>query len=72
MIAILKFNLSDMDDKESYKDAMNGSKYRYATENLDNYLRNQIKYNGELTEEQSNIYQEIRDQLRGFIQDEEL
>ena len=66
MKANLEFNLPE--DTEEFYCASNGANYYSVCHELDQHLRNKLKY-GNLTEEQDIIYQEIRDKLHEFIQD---
>jgi hypothetical protein len=61
MKAILEFNLPE--ETEEYELAMNGSHYLFALQELDNYLRSQLKYNDSLNEEQCYIIESIRTKL---------
>lgn len=64
--AILKFKLPE--ENEEFEVARNGANYCIAFEDLDNYLRNILKY-GTLTEEQEKIYEEVRNKLHEFKRD---
>jgi len=59
--AILEFQLPE--EQEEFDMARNGCHNLIVLEDMDNYLRNKLKYQ-ELTDEQCVIYQEIRDKLR--------
>jgi hypothetical protein len=61
MKAILEFNLPE--ETESYELAMNGCHYLFALQELDNYLRSQLKYNDSLNEEQCHLIESIRTKL---------
>lgn len=60
MKAILEFQLPE--ETEEHKMALDGMKYSIVLHDLDNYLRNKLKYE-DLSELQNEIYQEIRDKL---------
>lgn len=60
MQAILKFKLPE--EAEEHKNALNGVDYKIALDEMDNYLRGQIKY-GELDEGIRAALQEARDHL---------
>lgn len=64
---ILEYNLPE--DKEELDITMKASHYFCALEDLDNFLRGKIKY-GEQSEEITAIYQEVRDKLWSFRNDE--
>lgn len=60
MLATIKFKLPE--EQEDFELALNGSKYKRALDELDEYLRSQVKY-AELTEESHNLHVEIRAKL---------
>jgi hypothetical protein len=70
MKAILEFNLPE--DQEYYEEAYNGTKYSIALFEFDQYLRTQIKYNEQLTDEQYKVYEEVREKLYQIINDNNL
>jgi hypothetical protein len=61
--ATLEFNLPE--EQEEYRLAMEGSEMSRIVEELDNYLRNQLKYSSHGEDDRiiRAIYQEIRDKL---------
>ncbi len=63
--AILKFNLPE--DQEDYFNASNGYNYRNCLSELDNHLRNELKYNDKLIEVESNKIEEIRSKLLDLL-----
>lgn len=67
MKAILKFNLPE--DTYEFNSAVNGAKYRSSLFDLDQTLRSKIKYNENLTHEQMEIYEEIRNLLHEVLED---
>ena len=60
MEVILKFELPE--DKHDYKDAFNGSKYRRVLQDIDNFLRNELKY-GDFKGQKLKDYVSIRNEL---------
>lgn len=58
--AILEFNLPE--EQEDHKIALHGLDYKIALEDMENYLRGRLKYEG-LSEEVRNALQEARDHL---------
>lgn len=62
--AILEFNLPE--ESEEHSNALNGSSYRYNIKDFDNWLRNKLKYEN-LSEQESKLFQEVRDKLREFM-----
>jgi hypothetical protein len=59
----LKFEIPQ--ETEEYELAYNGAKYKYALDELDEWLRNTIKYDqgGDLGEARLKVLQEVRDKL---------
>ena len=47
--------------------AVNGSNWSFVVWKLDQELRGKIKYSEDITEEQREIYQEVRDKIHGFM-----
>lgn len=63
--AILEFNLPE--DQEDYFNASNGINYRNCLTNLDSHLRNELKYNKNLTNNELNKLEEIRAKLLDLL-----
>lgn len=62
MKAILEFNLPEED--EEFNTAMHGIDYKIILEELDNYLRHELKYNEDaMVATRHGVFQEIRDKL---------
>ena len=71
MKAILNFDMNDEDDKSEFDTMYNAQKYKNILWNLDNHLRDIIKYNGNnLSSTKIKIYQEIRDYLTNLCLEE--
>ena len=70
MKAILEFNLPE--DQIDFDLAVKGTKYYSALWEMDQWLRSQIKYNDNLTDEQHDVYQKCRDQLRECMSDNDV
>lgn len=70
MKAILEFNLPD--DQPEFDLANKGSDYYSVLWEMDQWLRSQIKYNDSLTNEQYEVYEKCREQLREFMNDNEV
>ena len=66
MKATLTFDLPE--EQEEFELASNAVNYSIALSDIDNYLRSKIKY-ADLTEEQYKVYEEIREQLWCYIND---
>jgi small-conductance mechanosensitive channel len=67
MKAILKFNLPE--EREEFELASNAAKYSIVLSDIDNHLRSKIKH-ADLTDEQYEVYEEVRKQLWEYIQDQ--
>lgn len=62
--AILRFNLPE--ETEEHQTATDGGKWKSLVWNLDQWLRNEIKYNGK------NEYQPVRDMIHEMLNDASL
>lgn len=69
MKAVLKYNLPE--DNYEFNNAINGTKLRCILEDVDTYLRNKLKYES-LTEDQNDIYQDVRDYLYNLLDEENI
>ena len=58
MKAILEFNLPE--EQVEFNLAVNGNKWSFVAWKIDQELRSKIKYSESITEEQRDIYQEVR------------
>jgi len=75
MKAILEFDLNDFDndDRLSFQDAVNGTKWKLAMWKLDQWLRSQTKYApDDMSEDTYNTLESCRDKLREIINQESL
>lgn len=71
MKAILKFDMSDEDDKYDFDIMYNAHKYKSILSDLDNHLRDITKYNNNnLSSGKIKIYQEIRDYITDLCLEE--
>lgn len=68
MEAILKFNLPE--EQVEFNLAINGSNWSHIVWKLDQDLRGKIKYSESITDEQREIYQEVRDMIQGFMDEQ--
>jgi hypothetical protein len=66
MTGILKFNLPD--ENTEFRNAVDANKLHTIIEDVDNYIRNQLKYN-DLTKEQVDTYTDVRDYLHNLLDD---
>lgn len=63
---ILEFD--PIEDKEGFEDAINGWKWSAAYAQMDLWLRNELKYNNELSQCQDETYEKMREKLREVMQ----
>jgi len=70
MKAILEYNLPD--EQQEYDLANKGSDLSIIIWDLDQWLRNEIKYNNELTDKESDTYCKIRDKLREIMEEHDI
>jgi len=65
MKATLKFNLPE--EQPEFDLAVNGSKWSFVAWKVDQELRSKIKYSESITEEQRDIYQEVRNLINEYM-----
>lgn len=65
MEAILKFNLPE--EQTEFDLAVNGNKWSFVAWKVDQELRSKIKYSESITEEQRDIYQEVRNLINEYM-----
>jgi hypothetical protein len=65
MEAILKFNLPE--DQPEFNNALKGGDWKHVCWQMDQYLRGRVKYDESLSEEQLRVYEGIREELYGFM-----
>ena len=63
---------SDEDAAENAKTALDGWKWKHAMWELDQHLRNEIKYNEKLPSEVDEAYEKLRDKIREILYDNNL
>lgn len=66
MKAILEFEMPV--DAEAHHDAVHGSDWRWAIQELDDYFRNQIKH-GENSADELRTFDRVRDRLTEILED---
>ena len=66
---ILKFKEDEFEDART---ALDGWKWKMAMWDLDQHLRNEIKYNEKLSADTDRAYQAIRDKIREILHDSNL
>ena len=59
MKAILEYNLPE--DQPEFNTAIQGSNWKHVCWQLDQYLRKRVKHDENLTDEQFEVYESIRD-----------
>ena len=65
MKAILEFNLPE--DQPEFNTAIKGSDWKHVCWEMEQYLRKEIKYNDSLSEEQLKVYEGVREEFYGFM-----
>jgi len=65
MKAILEFNLPE--DQPEFNNAIKGGDWKHVCWQMDQLLRKEIKYNESLSEEQLIVYEGVREELYGFM-----
>lgn len=70
MEAILRFNLPE--ERLEFDLAVNGNKWSYVTWKVDQELRSKIKYSESITEEQRDIYQEVRNLINEYMNEQSI
>ena len=66
---ILKFKEDEFEDART---ALDGWKWKMAMWDLDQHLRNELKYNEKLSAETDEAYQAIREKIREILNDSNL
>ena len=67
MKAILEFNLPE--DKVDFDLALKGSDWKHVCWEMDQYLRKRVKYDDGLTEEQLEVYEDMRGEFWRMMKD---
>lgn len=65
MKAIIEYNLPD--EESEYRTAMNGQRYQTSLWEIDQFLRSKIKYDDNLTQDQHDTYQLVREKVREIM-----
>ena len=66
MKAILEFNLPE--EEVEFEEASKGNRFKRSLEDYDNYLRDQIKHNDNLSSEELLLLQGVRAELYDIMQ----
>lgn len=69
MEAILKFNLSDSDDTYEFESAVNSGRMRLSLWDIDQYLRDRMKYSNDLTPDGYKELELTRKKLHEIMED---
>ena len=73
MKAILEFDFEKDDyDRKRFKDAVNGTKWKESMNELDNWLREQIKYNSNISEETYEAFDQCREKIIEIVRENNL
>ena len=70
MKATLEFDLPE--EQVEFNLAVNGNKWSFVAWKIDQELRSKIKYSESITEEQRDIYQEVRNLINDFMVEQSL
>jgi len=70
MKVIIEF--TDEDAASDAQVALDGSKWKFAMWELDQHLRNEVKYNEKLPSEVAEAYEKLRDKIREILSDSNL
>jgi hypothetical protein len=62
MEAILKYNLPE--ETEEFQTSVNGHKYKWVIQEIERYLRSEVKYNNTLSNDTCNAFELVRDKIR--------
>jgi hypothetical protein len=63
---ILKFKEDELEDART---ALDGYKWKMAVWDLDQYFRNELKYNEKLSAHEDKVYEHVRDKIREILND---
>lgn len=64
---ILEFD--SVEEADDARDALDGYKWKLSMWDLDQSLREQIKYNDKLPSETAEVYEEVREKIRDILND---
>lgn len=65
--ATITFNLPE--EQQEFNDAVHASDYKAVLWDLDQKLRSEIKYSEQIDNSTESAYQNVRDMIRGFLED---
>lgn len=69
MKAILEFNLPE--DQEALQDAQKGSDWKFAVDDLFNYLRNETKH-ADHSDEEYAVFDKVREKMAEILEERDL
>lgn len=61
-----------VEEAEDIRNALDGYKWKLAVWDLDQHLREQVKYNSNLSEEVGNAFEDLREKIRTILNDYQL
>lgn len=67
--ATLEYDLSKPDEQDALQTAMDASKYKAALWDIDQWLRSEVKYKEDLSDELRDKYDELRSKIRNKIEE---
>ena len=70
MKAILEFNLPE--DQPEFNNALKGGDWKHVCWEMDQYLRKRVKYDEGLTEEQLEVYEDMRGEFWRMMKESNL
>jgi hypothetical protein len=70
MKAILEFNLPE--DQPEFNNAIKGGDWKHVCWQMDQYLRKRVKYDDGLTEEQLEVYEDMRGEFWRMMKESNL
>ena len=70
--AILEFDLNESEDRDEHARMMKSLDILMVMWDYDQYLRTQVKYNENLTQEQHDVFQEARDKFYELMNDRQV
>lgn len=70
MKAILEFNLPE--DQPEFNTAIQGSDWKHVCWEMEQYLRKKVKYDDSLSEEQREVYEDMREEFNSIMNENNL
>jgi hypothetical protein len=72
MKAILEYDLSDMDDLRNHEYAIKASTLSLVIWDLDQFFRDELKYNDKLSDAMADAYDKAREKIREITSDHDV